>query len=96
MESQAITKKRKIVKATKRIKESTVPAKVQNNSSAKQEQISREKAVKALESLLNVFSCSRDHQIVGRTQEEAAIRGFIETNVSQDKGGLLYVCGHPG
>ena len=54
-----------------------------------------ETVYKAYESLQNVFS-SRDHLIVGRNEEEKAIRGFIGANIKEDKSGLLYVCGHPG
>ena len=54
-----------------------------------------EEAVELYESLLHVFS-SRDHLIVGRNEEEQAIKTFIENNIKQDITGLLYICGHPG
>ena len=52
--------------------------------------------MKAYSSLLHVFSCSREHMIIGRDAEERAIRGFIQENIERDSSGLLYVCGHPG
>ena len=55
-----------------------------------------DKVMKAYSSLLHVFSCSREHMIIGRDVEERAIRGFIEENIERDSSGLLYVCGHPG
>jgi len=42
-----------------------------------------------------VFS-SRDHLIVGRDEEGAAIRQFVQNNIDKDVSGLLYICGHPG
>jgi len=58
--------------------------------------ITKEGAEKAYQSLLHVFSCSRQHMIVGRDQEEQAIKSFITSNIESDTSGLLYVCGHPG
>jgi len=55
-----------------------------------------ENALKAYQTLLHVFSCSRNHLIVGRVQEERAIKTYIERNIKNDESGLLYVCGHPG
>ena len=52
-------------------------------------------AVEIFESLLHVFS-SREHLIVGRNEEEQAIKQFIWDNIKQDVTGLFYVCGHPG
>lgn len=52
-------------------------------------------AIELYESLLHVFS-SRDHLIVGRDDEGIAIRQFIDSNLSRDVSGLLYICGHPG
>ena len=53
------------------------------------------KVTRLYETLQNVFS-SRDHLIVGRDDEESAIRDFIQANIDKDQSGLLYVCGHPG
>lgn len=58
--------------------------------------ITKDGAQKAYQSLLHVFSCSRQHLIVGRDQEEQAIKSFITSNIESDTSGLLYVCGHPG
>lgn len=55
-----------------------------------------DKVLKAYSSLLHVFSCSREHLIIGRDQEERAIKNFIDDNISMDSSGLLYACGHPG
>ena len=54
-----------------------------------------QKVIRVYETLQNVFS-SRDHLIVGRTDEEQSIRDFIQANIDGDESGLLYVCGHPG
>ena len=54
-----------------------------------------ERVIRVYESLQNIFS-SRDHQIVGRTEEEKSIKKFIQTNIDKNQSGLLYVCGHPG
>ena len=43
-----------------------------------------------------MFSCSREHLIIGRDQEERAVKKFIDDNISTDSSGLLYACGHPG
>jgi phage replication-related protein YjqB (UPF0714/DUF867 family) len=64
-------------------------------STSEKLELSNEAAVSLYESLLHVFS-SRDHLIVGRNDEEQAIKQFIQTNVAQDISGLLYICGHPG
>lgn len=56
----------------------------------------RDEVMKAYSSLLHVFSCSRDHLIIGREVEEQAIKSFIDENIKADSSGLLYVCGHPG
>ena len=84
---------RRIVKAT--VKRKTI-SKKKTNEDHEASQKNVNEAITAFSSLLNVFSCSRDHGIVGRNQEERAIRNFIEKNIEYDQSGLLYVCGHPG
>ena len=62
-------KGRKIVKATK--KRSTGEQKaIIDTGGAKINLMTHEKVIQAYSSLLNVYSCSREHLIVGRIQEE--------------------------
>jgi ABC-type ATPase involved in cell division len=35
-------------------------------------------------------------QIYCREYEKAQIKGYIDSNLSECKSGLMYVCGHPG
>ena len=57
-------KERRVVKATKK------RSKVNKNVPVTNQAMVHKKVVEVYSSLLNVFSCSREHLIVGRTHEE--------------------------
>ena len=91
---------RRIIKATKKRQDAQINHQSKQVSAqetlVKPQVMNREKAVSALTSMLRVFSASSGHLIVGRDQEEQAIKTFITESIQSDESGLLYVCGHPG
>lgn len=62
--------------------------------------------LKTLKVLLDEFNCSHEanlddsgaklNHIYNREREHAQIETFLAGNISQEKSGLMYLCGHPG